>query len=303
MEYIEPKPVEVNPNAKRNKIIILSSVAAALIAGIALTYYFTISKIFVEKDNIDLYTYSYRYDDENAGVRIDSVKESATLPAKFRIPNKLNGRPVVEIASGVFKNRTELKKVHLPENLKIIGSECFYGCENLESFNVPASVTSIGTEAFENTKWLANQDDGEVVLGSMLYTYKGVMEYPAYVIKSEDSMPANDSGTIVNLGKYINMSSGVFKGQYNLISAEIPDTFPAVYDSPFEDCDNLESVELPDTLEAIKDYAFSGCSSLTEINLPEDLKSIGNYAFSNSKITGEFNFHENLEYVGTGAFM
>lgn len=302
MEYIEPKPVEKNPYEKRNKIILYSSIGALLVAGIALTYYFTISRVFVEYDNIDLYVYSYRYDDEGAGVRIDSVKESATLPAKFRIPNKLNGRPVVEIASGVFKDRTELKSVHLPNQLKIIGNECFYGCENLESFNVPSSVTTIGTEAFENTKWLSNQEDGEVVLGNMLYTYKGQMEYPAAVIKSEDSPYADVGGTVVNLGKYVNMSSGVFKGQSALLYAEIPDSFTKVYESTFEDCDSLETVILPETLEGIGDYAFSGCSALAEANLPEDLVSIGNYAFTYSNITGEFNFGEKLEYVGTGAF-
>ena len=100
MEYIEQPKVEVKKNAKRNKIIIASSACALLTGAIAVSYSFLISRVFIEYDNINLYTFSYRYDVEDSlkTVRIDSVKEDKELPKKLRIPNKLNGYPVTEIA-------------------------------------------------------------------------------------------------------------------------------------------------------------------------------------------------------------
>lgn len=300
MEYIEPKPVPVDPKRKQKKIIFASVISIVAATAIALTYYFTINNIFLDYDNIELFTYSYQYDKDDVGVRIDSIKDDAVLPAHFRIPNKLNDKPVVEIADEVFKDRTELESVTFPSSLKIIGNECFYGCENLSSFNVPENIQSIGTQAFENTLWLENQEDGEVAVGDMLYTYKGEMEAPAKVIAGGDSSTGN--GTVVDLSKYVNMSSGVFKNQKNLVSVEIPSNFSEIYDSTFQDCEQLREVKLHDGLTKIDDYAFSGCSSLENIEIPTSVNHIGSNAFSYSAIKGEITLNSGLDYVGSNAF-
>ena len=300
MEYIEPKPVPVDPKRKQKKIILVSAISLVAATAVALTYYFTISKIFLDYGNIDLFTYSYQYDKNDVGVRIDSVKDDAVLPAHFRIPNKLNDKPVVEIADEVFKDRTELESVTFPASLTTIGDECFYGCENLSSFNVPENIQSIGTQAFENTLWLENQEDGEVAVGNMLYTYKGEMDFPAKVVAGEDNTSGN--GTVVDLSKYVNMSSGVFKNQKNLTYAEIPSNFSEIYDSTFQDCEQLSEVKLHDGLTKIDDYAFSGCASLENIDIPTSVNHIGSNAFSYSAINGEITLNSDLDYVGSNAF-
>ena len=63
MEYIEPKPVEQKPHAKRNKIILGSTIAALVVGAIAVGYYFLIDKIFLDFNNIEIYDYSYKYDE------------------------------------------------------------------------------------------------------------------------------------------------------------------------------------------------------------------------------------------------
>lgn len=300
MEYIEPEIKENNPKKKYKKIILASCFGAVAVTGIALAYYFTINNIFLDYNNIELFTYSYKYDEDNAGIRIDSIKDDAVLPSSFRIPNKLNNRPVIEIAPEVFKDRTELVSVSFPSSLKTIGEQCFYGCENLESFNIPENLESIGTEAFDNTKWLLDQEDGEVAIGSMLYTYKGEMDYPAYVIASDNVSSTN--GTVVDLRKYVNMSSGVFKNQSNLIHVELPETFKEIYPSTFEGCEFLSEVVLHDGLEKIDSNAFYSCLNLSSIDIPESVTYIGDYAFSYCAINGEITLNSNLDYLGVGAF-
>ncbi len=301
MEYIEQKPPVVKPHQKRNKIILWSLVSALVVTAIVLTYYFTISKIFLNYENISLFTFSYRYDIDGDGVCIESVKEDE-LPAKLRIPEKLEGRPVVEIADNVFSQNGYLEEVIFPSTLKKIGNNCFDGCSNLKKFNVPDSLVEIGTDAFRNTAWLDSQGDGEVTIGSMLYTYNGEMEYPAAIVESEDSVSSSKYKTIVNLGKYKSMSSGVFKGQSNLVYVEIPENFKTVKESTFEDCEQLEQVVLHDSLEKIEASAFANCSELDQIKVPENVTYIGDNALSNTLITGEINLHDGLTYLGSGAF-
>lgn len=303
MEYIEQKPQEIKPHQKRNKIILISVISTLVVAAIAISYYFLISRVFIEYENIDVFTYSYRYDEDGEGVTIDAIKEDNPLPAKFRIPNKLNGRPVVEIADNVFAKNTDIEEIIFPNSLKRIGNYCFDGCTNLAKFNIPESLNSIGTDAFNDTAWLNEQDDGEVTVGHMLYTYKGEMEYNSAVVKSEDSPIASQyNGTIVNLGKYTNMSSGVFKGQSGIVYAEIPDDYTEIQDSTFEDCENLETVELPDKLETIGENAFSYCSSLVNIVIPHTVTYIGDSAFCSTKLSGDISLNDKLTYLGSGAF-
>lgn len=301
MEYIEQKPPVVKPHEKRNKIILASVISAIAVVAVVLTYYFTITKIFLDYDNISLFTFSYRYDIEGDGVCIESVREN-DLPKKLRIPSQLDGRPVVEIADNVFSENTSIEEVIFPDTLKKIGDNCFDGCTNLRTFNVPASLTEIGTNAFDRTAWLENQEDGEVTIGSMLYTYNGEMEYPAAIVKDENSVSSSEYKTIINLGKYNNMSSGVFYGQSNLVYVEIPDNFTEIKDATFADCDQLEEVILPDSITSIGNSAFSNCYYLSDIELPEKLNYIGDDAFAYTLLSGEITFNSSLSYLGEGAF-
>ncbi len=65
-----------------------------------------------------------------------------------------------------------------------------------------------------------------------------------------------------------------FKGNYELLSVELPDGIVEIGDSAFENCYELKEAELPDGLKSIGNSAFSGCDGLKEVELPDGLKSI-----------------------------
>ena len=110
-----------------------------------------------------------------------------------------------------------------------------------ESYNVPASVTSIGESAFCGCKSLTciNIPDGVTSIGD-----------------------------------------SAFSGCGSLTSINIPDGVTSIGNSAFYYCSSLTSINIPDRVTSIEDSAFSCCESLTSINIPDSVTSIGAWAFS-----------------------
>jgi hypothetical protein len=60
---------------------------------------------------------------------------------------------MLTLKRGVFNGCTALKKVTFAagSQLTMISSFCFYGCKNLTEITIPASVTTVGCNAFEGS--------------------------------------------------------------------------------------------------------------------------------------------------------
>lgn len=306
MEYIEPKPKEVKPHAKRNKKILISTISAALALSIATGSYFLITKVFMNYDNVELYTFNYDNSDPKSEATITAVKESIKLPKTLRLPAKFKGHPVTAVEDKVFLRRQELVRIVLPDSLKKIGNSCFSGCSNLAKINVPKSLEVLGTDAFYDTAWLNNMpDNSPVEFGQWLYTYKGKMTPNSAVLPSESSPNASKfSGVKIYLDKFKYFSRGVFKNQGNLVYAEFPGGFPLIQESLFDGCTGLKELILPSDVKTIESYAFRNCVSLKVDNFGEinTLETLGDYAFSNTKIGGEIKFPDSLKETGEGSF-
>lgn len=98
---------------------------------------------------------------------------------------------------------------------------------------------------------------------------------------------------------------GLFKGNTDVKSVEIPQEITSIGESAFDNCTNLSGVVFAEnsTLERIGQYAFRG-ASFKEINIPASVTSIGNYAFqNNSHLTtlsfGTATYTENDEGIVT----
>ncbi|MGN0526654.1 MAG: leucine-rich repeat protein, partial [Acutalibacteraceae bacterium] len=64
------------------------------------------------------------------------------------IPATYNERAITTIAVGCFKDNTEITFIKIGDNVTNIGSLAFMNCSSLENVIIPASVSSIGTQAF-----------------------------------------------------------------------------------------------------------------------------------------------------------
>lgn len=76
-------------------------------------------------------------------VGIGSCKDALIV-----IPEKYNGKPVVEIGERAFEDCDIIEKVILSDSIIAIGERAFQNCRSLESINLGKSVTNIGWFAF-----------------------------------------------------------------------------------------------------------------------------------------------------------
>lgn len=148
-------------------------------------------------------------------------------------------------------------------SLKVINEYAFAECKQLESIEIPASVETINTYAFNNSALYKNSASGVVYAGN-------------WVVGCDNTKA---SGTITIEDDTVGIANYAFYKCSNISGVEIPDSVKSIGRSAFYQCTNLVSVVLPSGLEEIADYTFYGCSNLTLPTLPQTLKTIGRSAF------------------------
>ena len=205
------------------------------------------------------------------------------------IPDTLDGHKVVGIGRDVFKNKTQLRVVVIPDSVTSIGYNAFEGCGNLSSVTMSKGVAEIGEEAFGNCEALTN------------------IEIP----KSLEKVRTNRYGVFRGCDNLKNVTfekgttrivNSLFKDCLGIEQIEIPDTVTEIQDNAFCGCKNLRSIKIPDSMTSIGGYAFTGCTALTEIVIPDSVTSIGYNAFENCSNLSSVTMPKGVTEIGEEAF-
>ena len=218
--------------------------------------YSGLESIFVEKGN-------KKYDSrENCNAVIEKSSNTIIIGcAKTTFP-----KDIVAIGNDAFKG-SKITSLNIPEGITFVGARAFMGCNDLKSISLPESLTTLFSNAFEETAWWESQNDGLVYLGDFAFRYKSNSQiYPSIVEIKE--------GT-----KYL--SDGLFENFYY---------------------HELKSIKLPNSVERIGSYAFYGQSALPEVDLPANLQYIGESAFKYCKNLKIKAWPKGLRHIGDGAF-
>ncbi len=103
--------------------------------------------------------------DANFEYVISADKKSVSIKAykgdaeKVVIPDKLGDVPVVAIRDGAFMNsanKAKITEITIPATVTSIGADAFNGCSKLASITIPAAVKGIGPRAFQGCVSLTN---------------------------------------------------------------------------------------------------------------------------------------------------
>jgi hypothetical protein len=200
--------------------------------------------------------------------------ESLVLPASLR-----------NIGNGCFTNMYSLKTVEFEEGsiLASIGDQAFQGTDAMKSIIIPASVTYVGSDAF-NYNFTSN-----------LNIYTSLTAIP-----SSWALNWNPKDRPV----YFNYEKSLNDG--NLLYRVFNDGYAHV------DClvnQTLTNIEIPNTIEEyvvthIAAGAFYSNYSIESLTISASIKSIGSYALYNMDKLTSLIFEENsqLESIGSYAF-
>ena len=129
----------------------------------------------------------------------------------------------------------------IPASVTSIGSSAFEGCISLTSITIPDSVTSIGACAFKSC---GNVTDITILEG------------------------------VINIG------DGAFAFCSSLTSIIIPKSVTSIGEYAFCSCSSLTSIIIPSGVTSIGHFTFEHCTSLISITIPDSMTSIGGTAFA-----------------------
>ena len=152
----------------------------------------------------------------------------------------------------------------IPDSVTSIGDSAFWGCSSLSSIVIPDGVTSIGECAFSDCSSLSNIGIPNSVTSIGDSAFWGCSSLSSIVIPS----------SVTSIGDF------AFWYCSSLSSIVIPDSVTSIGSNAFDNCSSLSDIVIPASVTSIGDWAFVGCSSLSSIIIPESVTSIGDGAFS-----------------------
>ena len=226
-----------------------------------------------------------------------------------------DGKSYTVTGKNVDKTNIVIKPAYKGILVTEIGRRAFSGCRSLTSITIPDSVTSIGSDAFENCP----------------------IETVTMPTTAISSIPQSNLKTVI-LTSGAGIGNNAFVGCSSLTSITIPGSVWTIGFSAFKGCSSLTSItvdennkdyksidgnlytkdgtellkyaggktdtsfEIPNSVTSIGSYAFSDCRSLTSITIPNSVTSIGNYAFYYCTSLASVTIPNSVTRIGDYAF-
>lgn len=256
-------------------------------------------------DETPVSKFEYKYNISLRGMEITSYKGQSP---KIRVPETIEGEPVVMVDLGEFSEATHL---YLPDTVEQVEGYCGF----LEYTNIPSAfnwdkdwffeyskdlisvyfdngITEIGNSYdyifYDNFKGVRQFDDmttitiPDTVTQSSKYDFYGCKN--ATIIYKGKTYSYNELSTLIDDINYpdgikiVNSVLQSVKKEYigDLI---IPEGVTEIANSACTDCTGITSIIIPNSVKLIGDYAFKGCTGLTNITIPDSVTSIGDLTF------------------------
>ena len=184
----------------------------------------------------------------------------------------------------LFINNELVTSVASPDEVTVIPSYAFYGCESIASATISDSVTSVGSSAFS---------------GCNLTKISGPSDAVSVITKQCNSKAVEE--IVITSGTSI--CDSAFRDCSGLTSVTIPNSVTSIGDSAFRECTGFTSVTIPDSVANIGNSAFEGCRGLTSVSLGNGVISIGDSAFYDCGKLTSITIPHGVESIGNYAFL
>ncbi len=199
---------------------------------------------------------------------------------------------VTQIHIGAFINNKTLKKVNIPNSVRVINGGAF-AYSNISEITIPKTIESLGWSAFRSSdiERVTFEDNGKLV---------GISDYTFYDCQNLQYVKLGN--TIKNIGDYAFSKCSKLK-DFNFVNANF--TYDHIKEMGLIDSENreygnayylgvngnpyyilleakskdIETCEINPNCKIIADNAFLGCNKLKEITIPSSIIEIGDRAF------------------------
>lgn len=178
------------------------------------------------------------------------------------------------ICNHAFGYGYHLKRITIPQSVKMIGDNPFFGINRSHSLEIVSNsprfvvVDGMLIDNVENRLISYSGLDESVEVPG---TVKTIDNYAFEQCCSLQKITLPDSITTIGVG--------AFSMCLQLEQINIPNSVKNIGSEAFFDCDVLQRIVIPESVTRIEDSTFHGCRSLQEIVLTDTIESIGRGAF------------------------
>ena len=210
-------------------------------------------------------------------------------------------------------NASDIYIIKLPEGLKTIGEGAFVSCDNLTEIHIPASLESIGKNAFryfnENCKVYVS-DIGSWCEINFTNDYSNPMRRTQKIYDAN----GNEIVDVVIPEGITKISNFAFYNAKTIKSITFPTTLKTIGEKVFYDCVLLSSVNIKDlsawcnvssksTIAQNRAAFYLNGEAIVDLVIPQDVTSIGNLSFAGCSSLKTITMHDGVKKLGDGAFM
>ena len=205
--------------------------------------------------------------------------------------------------------------IEIPNDVTAIADRLFYGDAAVLEVTIPASVRTIGKEAF--SKIYVSNDTSAIIMGeSKVLTFEDTDEHPSQLTHIDDRAFAEGGvkGTLIMPDSVTSVGTGLFSGNLAISAVRLSDNLTVVPDQTFNRCASLSYVALSDKVTHVGNSAFNNCLYLEnidiigrdvpegQIGLPSSLESMGDSAFASTYLYGEVVMPAGVKRIENSAF-
>lgn len=227
---------------------------------------------------------------------VSSCKSSAK--GKLVIPSTYKDKPVTRIGQNAFKECERINSITIPESIKSIGADAFYGCWITSVYITDVSAwCNIDFENYESSPLASEANlyiNGELATNVVVPDGVTKIPYCAFAYEGLESIVLPDGITSI--------ADGAFAHCFNLKTINIPESVTSIGRRAFVECGSLISITIPDGVTTLGEEVFMDCESLETITIGNNITSIGGWAFCRCTNLKSITIPDSVTSIGDAAF-